>query len=383
MLARRSKILLLLIFATFFMLVFCIDGSAEENVTVPPSYNDFIGSIDEDVQDKLPDGVFSDDIDDLSDAANQISSPAQLLGALLEGFGAKLEEILPTTAIIFSLVILAALCYSAASNLAGGLSRTVELCTRLCTFCAVAGIGISCTERLTDYFNRLFYAVSSFLPLSATLYAMGGNVTAAASSTASLGVILTVCQFICSYTVIPVFCVCLCFSVISVFDGQSAAVGSTLGNTVRKWYTTALAFVMMILTTALASQSILSAKADTAAMRGVKFAVSSFVPLSGGTVSSTLGTLAAGVELLRSSVGIIGIIIIILMLVPVIVELALLRLSLSLGAFFAGLMGCPSEQRLLSELSGLYGYLEGVAVLCSVTFLISFGIFAAMATPFS
>jgi hypothetical protein len=89
------------------------------------------------------------------------------------------------------------------------------------------------------------------------------------------------------------------------------------------------------------------------------------------------------VELLRGSIGVIGIVIIILMLVPVIVELALLRLALSLGAFFAGLMGCSSEQRLLSELSGLYGYLEGVAVLCSVIFLISFGIFAAMATPFS
>ena len=102
MLARRAKILLLLIFATLFMLVFCIDGSAEENITVPPSYNDFIGSLDEDVQDKLPDGAFSDDIDDLATAANQISSPAQLLGVLLEGFGAKLEEILPTTAIIFA-----------------------------------------------------------------------------------------------------------------------------------------------------------------------------------------------------------------------------------------------------------------------------------------
>ena len=383
MLEKRSKMLLALIFSAFFAVLFCIDGTAEDNITVPPSYNDFIGSIGDDVQDKLPEGAFSDSIGDLSDAANEISSPARLLGALLDGFGAELGDILPTTAIILGLVILAAMCYAAASNLAGGLSRTVELCTRLCTFCAVAGIGISCTERLTDYFERLFLAVSSFLPLSAVLYAMGGNVTAAASSTASLGVILTVCQFICSYTVIPVFCVCLCFSVISVFDGQSAAVGATLGGAVRKWYTTALAFVMMILTTALASQSILSAKADTAAMRGMKFAVSSFVPLSGGTVSSTLGTLAAGVELLRGSVGVIGIVIIILMLVPVIIELALLRLSLSLGAFFAGLLGCPSEQRLLSELSGLYGYLEGVAVLCSVIFLISFGIFAAMATPFS
>ena len=73
----------------------------------------------------------------------------------------------------------------------------------------------------------------------------------------------------------------------------------------------------------------------------------------------------------------IGIVIILLMLVPVIVELAILRGIFSLTAFTAGMLGCAGEQRLLSEISSLYGYLEGISALASAVFLIAFAIFAA------
>ena len=205
---------------------------------------------------------------------------------------------------------------------------------------------------------------------------------AASSGTASLGVTLAVCQFFCTKTVIPVFCICLCLALLSVFDGQGASAGGAVSGTIKKWYTTSHAFVMMILTCSLSASTLLSVKADNMAMRGAKFAVSSFIPVSGGTVSSTLGTLAASVELLRGSVGVIGIVLIILMLIPTVVELALMRAVFSIGGFCASTLGCPGEARLLSEIDSLYGYLEGIAALSAAVFIIAFGIFAAIATPF-
>jgi hypothetical protein len=66
-------------------------------------------------------------------------------------------------------------------------------------------------------------------------------------------------------------------------------------------------------------------------------------------------------------------------LIPVIVHIALLRGIYALAAFLAGMLGCGGEQRLLSEVGGLYGYLEGIAVLCSVIFLIAMAVFASAA----
>jgi stage III sporulation protein AE len=301
---------------------------------------------------------------------------------LIDALGVGLDGAAPTLAVVLGIVVLSAILTSLASS-SGGLSRTVEGCIRLCTFTAISGVAVRSAESLSLYFERLFSAVAGFLPLSAALYAMGGNLTVAAGTSATLGITLSVVQFFCTKTVIPVFCISLCSSMLSVFEGQGGSAAGTVSGMIRKWYTTSLAFVMMILTCSLGGSTLLASKADNMAMRGAKFAASSFIPVSGGTVSSTLGTLAASVELLRGSVGVIGIVIIIMMLLPTVIELALLRGVFLIGSFCASTLGAQGEAKLLSELDSLYGYLEGIAALSAVVFIIAFGIFATTATPFS
>jgi hypothetical protein len=75
--------------------------------------------------------------------------------------------------------------------------------------------------------------------------------------------------------------------------------------------------------------------------------------------------------------------VILLLLIPVVVELALFRGVLSIAAFVSGMVGCSGEEKLINEVGSLYGYLEGIAALCSAVFIISFAMFAASVTPFS
>ncbi len=352
------------------------DGEISPEETLPDEYDEFIDSLPDGVIDSLPDSAFSSDSTEILGAAEQLGSVSYLLETLLDSFGGSIGELLPTLALLCGIVILSAVCHLFASNL-GGLSAAVSFASRLISFCAIAASAVSSLSRLRDYFDSLFSAVASFLPLTSVLYASGGNLTAAASGTITLNAILSVCQLIFTKTVIPVFSVCLSMSLLSIFDSVGGFAAQSISATVKKWYTTALAFVMMILTTALAAQTILSSKADNAAMKGMKFAASSFIPVSGGAVSSTLGTLAASVELMRGAVGVIGVAVILLLLIPIIVELALLRGIFALAAFLAGMLGCSSEHKLLTEIGNLYGYLEGVAVLSSVVFIVAFAIFAA------
>jgi stage III sporulation protein AE len=346
---------------------------------LPEEYDDFIGSLPDTVIDKLPDGAFSSEAASLETAARDVSGISYLLGALIEAFGGALGELLPTLLLLCGIVVLSAACHTFASGVGAGLGGAVSFATRLCSFCAIAAVSTSAIERLEGYFDGLLSSVGAFLPLSAVLYAMGGNLSGAASGTATLSATLSLCELFLTKTVIPVFCFCLSLTLLQAFDGQGAFSGQSVAATVKKWYTTALAFVMMILTASISAQNVLSAKADGAAMRGVKFAASSFIPISGGALSSTLGTLAASVELIRGSVGAVGVAVIFLMLIPVIVELALLRGIFALTAFMAGLMGCGGEQRLLSEIGSLYGYLEGIAALSAAVFVIAFGVFASTA----
>lgn len=353
------------------------EGSFDE--TLPEEYGDFIGSLPNDVIDRLPEGAIQEDGGALTDAAAEASGVSYLLSIVFDAFGGAVDGLLPTFTLLCGIVILSAVAHTFAASVSVGLSGVVSFSARLASFCAISGVAVSSLERLSEYFNSLCGAVGAFLPLSGVLYAMGGNLTAATEGTFALSATLSVCQLLLTETVIPVFCICLSLTLLGAFDGAGGFSGQSISATVKKWYGTALGFVMMITTTAVAAQNLISVKADSAAMRGVKFAASNFIPISGGAVSSTLGTLAASVELLRGSVGVIGIVIILLMLIPVIIELAVLRGILNIVAFMAGALGCTGEQRLLSEVSSLYGYLEGIAALSSVVFIISLAIFASSA----
>ncbi len=364
----------------FLFAFFCMPVAAEnrEEETLPPEYDDFVDALPDSVLELLPEDIYEDNASSQAETASKISTPAFLLSALLKGFGASLEQVLPTAVLLVGFLMFSALFSTLSGNFGGSLGRITDFALRLVGFCLIAGLSLASLSRLKDYFASLFSAVTAFLPLSATLYAMGGNLTAAASSSLTLSTILTVCQFVCTKTVIPVFCFCLALSMLSAFEGAGSFAGATLSATLKKNYLTALSFVAMLLTSSLATQSILSAKSDNAAMRGVKFAVSGFVPVTGGAVSSTLGTLATSVELLRGAVGVIGIVTILLLLLPVVLELAMMRGVFGIASFLAGLLGCSSEKRLLDETTGLYGFLEGVALLSAVIFLIAMAVFASV-----
>ena len=378
---RKATLFIFLIVALALLLsigcpVYAADvDKADGDGTLPEEYGEFIESLPDEIIDALPDEIFGGDIGSLSGAADRMSGVSYLLSRLFDAFGSALGELLPTLALLMAIVIFSALAKAFAANL-GGLSEVIEFAAALCSYCSIAAVAVSSLDRLSRYFDMLFSAVGAFVPLYGVLYAAGGNINGAASGSVTLSATLAVCQFFFSKTVIPFFCICLSLTMLTVFEGSGGA-GRAISASIKKWYTTALSFVMMILSIAIAAQSILASKADGVAMRGVKFAAGSFIPIVGGTVSGTLGTLAASVELIRGSVGVVGIIIIILLLIPIIVELAALRGIFSLLSFASGLVGCGGEKSLLDEIGSLYGYLEGIAALSAVVFLISFAIFAA------
>lgn len=384
----REKILKILfalvalgISCSLFFLPIYADEQGEDSGKMPEEYADFIATLPNDVVDWLDEGALSDEREKVSSAALEISSPDNIINLLIDALSSKISDCIPTLVLLLGIVIISAVIYTLSSSFGGGLGDGISLCARLCIYAVISGVALSSVSSIKEYFSSLFAAVSAFLPLSATLYAMGGNLTLAATSSASLSVILAVCQFFCTYTVVPVFCTCLALTLLSAFDGVFSFAGGTVCGSIKKWYNLALGLIMTLLTTSLGAQTIIASRADGVVMKGAKLVVGSFVPISGGAVSSTLGTLASSIALLRGTVGVIGIVALLLMLVPTIVELALMRVVFGLAELCAGMLSATGEQKILADIGSLYGYLEGVAVLCSVIFIIAFAIFGSVASP--
>ena len=157
---------------------------------------------------------------------------------------------------------------------------------------------------------------------------------------------------------------CAAFSAASAFSDRAGLDGISKG--IKKTFTFLMGLMAVVLSAVMAGQTLLASKADSVTARTAKFAAGTFIPVVGGTVGEGLRTVAAGIEYLRSSVGVGAMIVICALLLPTLISLVLGRVSLSLCSWCASFLGLSKEAAVLNDFTGFYGYLIAVCSICSV-----------------
>ena len=354
-------------------LLFVIPLSATESrdgVKMPDEYHAFLESIPEDIRPYLPDGIFSTDGESVGEAVREMSDFSYLLNTLFSLIGLRLGACAKILASVCGLLLFSAIFGKIRSSFQSeGVGRAFSFCAVLVVTLSILRYSYTSLESVTGFFSSLNAMTSAILPLMGALYAMGGNLSVAVATSSGLTVYLTVLEELIGKTILPFCGFCMALALIGALDGALRM--GTLLSTVKKNYTTALAFLMMLLLAMLASQSTLGARSDTLLMRSAKFAAGNLIPVVGGSVSELLKTVSASVGFLRGAVGICGVLLLLLTLLPTLVELFLLRLTWQLSASFADLLGCDAEKKLLDEFASLLGYLLTAVCICSSVLLLA------------
>lgn len=366
-------ILLLVVFfgGTCFLVLPVRAEETSQAVTMPSEYFSLLETLPKELFELLPDGLLSSDGEEVGAAVAEMSDFSYLLRTVLELVGLRLGDCLRILATVAGLLLLVSVVRAIQSSLRNAqLSRAFSFCSTLIVILVLSSAGYGCFAAVTEYFNNLLTLTRSAIPLLASLYVTGGNVTAAVTSTSGLSIFLTVMEEIVGRSILPFCGLCLALAMIGALD--SGVRIHTLSGTLKKNYTTLLAFLMMLLVAMLASQTVLAAKGDTLTMKSAKFAISNMIPVVGGSISELLRTLSAGVGYLRGSVGICGILLLLLLLLPTLAELFLLRLTWQICASLADLLGCDTEKRLLEEFASVLGYLIAAVAICSAIPTFSF-----------
>ena len=367
---RLALRLLLSIFAV--VLLVCPASATEASVTtdMPEEYKAFLESIPEDIKPYLPDGLFSTDAESVGDALQEMSDFSYLCSTLLSMMGLRLGGCAERLASVCGVLLLSSIFARLRTSFrTEGLAQAFAFCSTLVVTLSILNCSYSSLESVTGFFSSLGTMTSAILPLMGALYAMGGNLTVAVATSSGLSVYLTLLETVVGKSILPFCGFCMALALMSALD-SSLRMG-TLLSTVKKNYTTLLAFLMMLLLAMLASQSTLGARSDTLLMRSAKFAAGNLIPVVGGSVSELLKTVSASVGFLRTSVGICGVLLLMLTLLPTIVELFLLRLTWQLATSLADLLGCDAEKKLLDEFASLLGYLITAVCICASVLLLA------------
>ena len=359
-----------------FLIVFCsVTAFAKEEQSgtpyaLPEEYLEMLESLPKALRDSLPEDIFSKDAETVARAWESLASPEGLFYLLLSQLTAHWQDYVRLLILLCGILLLRGVLGCATSALrTPALSDGVQLLCRVGLFGAIVTQAMQGLAGVVEFYRELNALTTAFLPLMGVMYALGGNVSTAVVNHGTLVLSLSLVEWLGGKTVVPLFSLCLAFSLLGAFGPSVAGRMQVATGKLKKWYTTALSLTMLLLSAALGAQTTLSARADTLGFRTVRFAVSSSLPVVGGGVAEMLKTAAAGMSWLRGVVGVGGIVLLIWLLLPQIISLLLTRTIYTLAGDVASWLGCDGEAKLLGEIASLFGYLVAVVALSVVTFL--------------
>ncbi len=141
-------------------------------------------------------------------------------------------------------------------------------------------------------------------------------------------------------------------------------------NTVSK----TLAILASLFTAVLSIKGILGSVADTVTVKGVKLIVSSAIPVIGGSMSDAYGAVVNSLLLLKSSVGVFGILAIAALNLPVIIELWLWSLSMTFSSIIADVFSLKEIAAYYRDVSDAIKTFNIILIFLCVLFILSTGI---------
>lgn len=370
---RRIFKFIIIFAVAFYTLPFLTFANEVETVIPEDAWNGFREGIPEGVQGYFEGGAFENE-ENYFNAIEKMTAPKAIVTVLLELFGAEAGTTFRLLLLIIGVLLISAvLCVVGEQSENKTLLSVIRFCSLGAIFSSVGYAFYMHFERLEEFFSQISVFINGMIPVTASIWALGGNVTTATAGSATLYCFLTVFEKLWAASAVPIFALLLMLGFCDVLCTELKS-GRVLG-TVKRIYGFLLGLSMTVLLSSLAAQTTLTAVADSVSARAGRLVSSTVIPIVGGNLGEALRTVASSVTYLKSIFGIGGIIIIALIVLPMAISLLLTRFAFGVSATFADIIGCEREAKLLASFSEAYGCM--LAVVCGVgmMFVLSLCIF--------
>lgn len=244
-------------------------------------------------------------------------------------------------------------------SLAGAMAVTV---TAVSDMSALLGLGCAAVERMTAFSTVL-------LPVVAGATAATGAIAGAAARQVAAAAFSSLLMNLVQRVLVPVVYGYVAASV------AWAAVGNPGLRQMAGWLkwvaSTMLVILMMVFVGYLSMSGVVSGSVDAMSMKVAKFAISGAIPVVGGILSDASETILASAGILRSTVGVFGMVTILgICLVPVL-QLLVHYLLYKLVAALASSMGQSRVCGLVEQIGGAFGLIMGMTGACALLLLVS------------
>ena len=254
-------------------------------------------------------------------------------------------------------------------NALGNINQTVNYIIILSVTAIILNPLYSCVTAAVEALKDCAYFITAFVPIFATVVAAGGKTATSVSMSTLLLAAANGMNYIASFVIIPLIsgylALSICQSVSPLLNNSGLCEG------IKKLVFWIMSLISTVFVGILGIQTAINSAADSLSMKTAKFIVGSSVPVAGGVLSEALGTLTASMSLLKSSVGIYGVIICCLFFLPILLEMLLWRFTLFGTGFVADVFSLPKLSGLLKSVDTVLSVLIGIILISCAMFVIS------------
>lgn len=298
---------------------------------------------------------------------------------LLEQASEKLGDVLRSALRSGILLLLTALFAEMLSGIGAAVPGRWKDGVRIVATLTVTGLAVADTGTLIALGQETIQEMDAFdqvlVPVMATACAAAGSVTGAAVRQAATLLCSSVLITVIDRVLVPLV---YCYIAMAAAAGVTGNRGLSAVGKLLKWcVTSALKGILMIYTVFLSFASLAAGSTDTMTARLTKSAISGLVPVVGGILSDATETLLAGAGMLRSVLGIFGVLAVLGICLTPFLRLGAQYLMYRVVAVLAAVFPGAGLSGLIEELGAAFGLVLGMTGACALMVLLS--IFAAMA----
>jgi stage III sporulation protein AE len=171
---------------------------------------------------------------------------------------------------------------------------------------------------------------------------------------------------------LPLVKICMAFSCVRSVGGSDVGGISKL---IRTTFTSVTIFTMSIFMFIFSMKNVISQSADSLTIKTARFAISSFVPIVGASINDALRTVSSSLSLIKSSCGVLAILIIALIMLPIIIYLFLNKISFGILAGISRILKCDKQGEILDEASSICTYILTIVCCTCILFIFAMTIF--------
>ncbi len=314
--------------------------------------------------------MIDDELTDVSPSDMQDFSFSQLWKVVVEQLKQQFWQPVKLFFVIVGIILLCVLIDGMKASFAKGTLESVfSTVGVLCIAATIVAPILECVRNVAQVIHDLSIFMLSFIPVYTGVMMAGGQpVTGAAYNTFLFGACEVISQ-IAAGTLVPLlgiyFAFCLVGSVNPALDLGGAA---NLIKNVTVW---TLGFLMTVFVGLLSVQGLVSASADTVAVRATKFAIGSLVPVVGSALSEAFNSLQGCVNLLKSSIGAFSVLVTVITVLPSLIQCLFWKLVLAVSQVVADLFGLAGISKLLKAASTVLTILVSILLLFAMLIIVS------------